>query len=206
MTDESFDRQDPGDAGLAAFLAEPSMWDDPDPSVEDAIVAAIAAERDLVRPEVAPAVAPVVALDARRRWAVPLLVGAAAAVLVVGLLATFLRDDTVTPEIELALAATDLAPDAKGLVEIDTTPLGTRLILDVSGLPPAPAGQYYEAWLRTGPETGVSAGTFHLRGGNGRIELWAGVTIEDYPLFTVTIQDEADVASSGQVVLKGRVE
>ncbi|MDW3219153.1 MAG: anti-sigma factor [Acidimicrobiales bacterium] len=198
MTEDSFDSQDPVDADLAAFLAEPSMWDELDPAVEDAIVAAIAEERDLV--------APVIAVDARRRWVTPLLAGAAVVVLVAGLLVTFLRDDTVTPEIELALDATDLAPSAEGLVEIDTTPLGTRLILDVSGLPPAPAGQYYEAWLRTGPDVGVSAGTFHLRGGDGRIELWAGVTIEDYPLFTITIQDEADPTSSGRVVLKGLVE
>ncbi|GJM38690.1 MAG: hypothetical protein DHS20C19_20570 [Acidimicrobiales bacterium] len=202
MTDDSFDSQDPVDTDLAAFLAEPSMWDELDSSLEDAIVAAIAQERDLVRP----AVAPVVSIDSRRRWAAPLLAGAAVVVLVAGLLATFLRDDTVTPEIELALAATELAPSAEGLVEIDTTPLGTRLILDVSGLSPAPEGQYYEAWLRTGPDVGVSAGTFHLRGGDGRIELWAGVTIDDYPLFTITIQDEADPTSSGQVVLKGLVE
>ncbi len=39
----------------------------------------------------------------------------------------------------------------------------------------------------------------------GEIELWAGVTTEDYPLFTVTIQDEADPVSSGRVVLRGTV-
>jgi hypothetical protein len=90
-------------------------------------------------------------------------------------------------------------------VTIAETPLGTRLILDVAGLPPAAPGQYYEAWMRTGPEAGVSAGTFHLRGGDGEIELWAGVTLDAYPLFTITIQDEADPLSSGRVVLKGRV-
>lgn len=41
----------------------------------------------------------------------------------------------------------------------------------------------------------MSAGTFHLR----------GVTAADYPLFTITIQDEADAESSGRVVLEGRV-
>jgi hypothetical protein len=61
-------------------------------------------------------------------------------------------------------------------------PLGTRLILDVAGLPPAEPGEYHEAWMRTGPEVGVSAGTFHLRGDHGQIELWAGVTADNYPL------------------------
>jgi hypothetical protein len=63
----------------------------------------------------------------------------------------------------------------------------------------------YEAWLRKDADVGVSAGTFHLRGGDGELELWAGVSIEDYPLVTVTLQDEADPVSSGQVVLRALV-
>ena len=53
-------------------------------------------------------------------------------------------------------------------------------------------------------DVGVSAGTFHMRGGDGSIELWSGVSPDDYPLVTVTIQQEADGAeSSGRVVLRG---
>ena len=86
------------------------------------------------------------------------------------------------------------------------TPIGTRIILDVAGLPPAEPGTYYEAWMRVDAETGVSAGTFHLRGGDGEIELWSGVTAADYPLLTVTVQDEGQAASSGVVVLRGRID
>ena len=199
MPDEPFDRRDVVDADLAALLADESTWEPLDPAIEDSIVAAITAEADP-----AGVVTPIGAAGRRQR---PLLLaGAAAALLLViaGLFAVDRGSDDPAGT-ELALEATELAPDATGLVTIDDTPLGTRLILEVAGLPPAAEGQYYEAWLRTGPELGVSAGTFHLRGGDGEIELWAGVTAVDYPLFTITIQDEGDPQSSGLVVLRGRV-
>ncbi len=146
----------------------------------------------------------------RRRWVGPLL-GAAAALVAVAAISLGVRlteDDTEPPPDHLvALAATELAPGAEAVADVVATPLGTRIILDVRGLPPAPEGQYYEAWLRQSPEVGVSAGTFHLRGGDGTIELWAGVTVDTYPLITVTLQEEgAGAASSGRVVLKGSVD
>lgn len=196
VPDEPFDT-DPGiDADLAALLAEPALWEPADAGLEDAVVAAIAAES---------ASSGVVVPLTRSRHR--LVAAAAAVVLVVLMVGAVLsiRETSAPGGIELALEATELAPAATGVVSIDDTPFGTRLVLAVSGLPPAAADQYYEAWLRTGPEVGVSAGTFHLRGGDGEIELWAGVTAADYPLFTITIQDEADAESSGRVVLKGRV-
>lgn len=236
---------------LAALLGDPEVWDEPDPDLEDSVLAAVrsaivaegsagtavvtedeaspARPLDLVprpehrgmddreepagepleRPEPVPEAVPdVVPIErARRRWVGPLLGAAAALVLVaaVGLASLTLRGDD-DPDLEVALVGTDLAPDATAVAEVTGTPMGTRLVLDVTGLPPAPDGQYYEAWLRQSPEIGVSAGTFHLRGGDGAIELWSGVTVDRYPLITVTIQDEdAGAMSSGRVVLKGTV-
>lgn len=224
-------------AALGDLLGDEAVWEEPTPGLEDAVVAAIhqemggagmapitdigSAERRAAEPGLAPLDrprvleqgdhAPVVPIDRRpRRWVGPLL-GAAAALLAVAafsLGARLLADDTEVPADHLvAMAGTDLAPDASAVAEVLATPLGTRIILDVTGLAPAPEGQYYEAWLRQNPEIGVSAGTFHLRGGDGAIELWAGVLVDDYPLITVTLQDEgAGAASSGRVVLAGRVD
>ena len=110
--------------------------------------------------------------------------------------------EIAAPDHQLELAGTDLAPNASALAAVTITDRGTKIVLDVSDLPPAPPGSYYEAWLRKDAEIGVSAGTFHLRGGDEPLELWAGVPIDDFPLLTVTIQDEAQPMSSGRVVLK----
>ena len=187
------------EARIAGYLQDPAMWEPASTSGEDDLVAAIAAQRQTSEaPHVAPG-------RERRRSTRPFLAGVAAALLVVAGVAAALqlRGDS---GIELTLAGTELDPDASAQVTIETTDIGTRLVLDVSDLDPPEDGYYYEAWLRTGPDVGVSAGTFHMRGGDGEIELWAGVLIEDYPLVTVTLQEEAAEASSGVVVLKGLVE
>ena len=203
---------------LASILGDASMWETSDPADEEAIFAAISeladaepaaaiTERISSAPHIAEPVraetpSNVVSISSSRRWAGPFAAGIAATLaLVLGISA--LTGGSDREGIELALAGTDLAPEAEGVVEVVETPNGTVLLLDVSGLPPAPEGSYYEAWVRQDAQVGVSAGTFHLRGGGGEIELWAGVTAEDYPLFTITIQDEADPVSSGRVVLKG---
>lgn len=201
MPNEPSEQETPVDPELAALLADAGMWEPPDASVEDAIVAAIAAaaaDDGSAHAVVAPI------SRARRRRGLAVAAAAALVLVVVGVFAIS-SDDGTPSGFELALAPSELAPGASGTVTIDDTPLGTRLILAVAGLPPAADGEYYEAWLRTGPEAGVSAGTFHLRGGDGEIELWAGVTAAEYPLFTITIQDETDPVSSGRVVLSGRV-
>ena len=73
-----------------------------------------------------------------------------------------------------------------------------------SGAPPAPAGSYYQGWLRNKDGDAVTIGTFHGREGTNDIILWSGVDIADYPTLTVTIQQEgAGAESSGRVVLRG---
>lgn len=224
--DDALDLSPDALAELSAFLDDASLWEETDPADEAAILAAIG---ELAMADSAPAVpfavvadvvvadvvvadaavssrgeadSNVVSISTARRWLGPFAAGIAAALaLVIGV--SVLTADSDREGVELALAGTDLAPDAEGVVEIVDTPNGTVLLLDVSGLPPAPEGSYYEAWVRKDAQVGVSAGTFHLRGGGGDVELWAGVTTADYPLFTVTIQDEADPVSSGRVVLKG---
>ncbi len=204
-------------ADLVALLADDAVWEDLDRNVTEDTIAAVMAEvaeaaPSTPKPELPPPTAPVIDLESRRRpqWSSALLGAAAALLLAVGgfvvLNAVSSADDDPS-DISFALEATDLEPTAAGNVDLTTTPNGTRIVLETTGLPPAPEGTYYEAWLRTGPDFGVSAGTFHLRGGGGvEIELWAGVSFEDFPLFTVTLQPVGMTESSGQVVLLARLD
>jgi hypothetical protein len=220
-------------AQLDALLESPALWDEPEQADEEMIVAAILAEAGTGTPAVpldveqetdpapidrgpaevaadtaADEGATVVPISSARRWFSPALSAAAGFVIaLVGVGAILaITGQAEDGEVELALAGTDLAPEAQAVARIVDLPAGTRVELDVSMLDPAPPGTYYEVWLRQDAEVGVSAGTFHLRGGDSAIELWAGVSAEDYPLVTVTIQEEAQTESSGRVVLRGLLE
>ena len=223
------DRPDASPDSIEAMLSDAALWDEPSADLEDQIVAAIAAEREdapdqptmglPMLPVVAAPTAHVSDLTARRRVRRPALTGFASgvaaalalfAVLSVGGFPGFGSDsgDVNIDSIEVTLAATDLAPaTATADAVVTEGELGTRLVVDFEDLPPAEDGTYYEAWLRQSPEIGVSAGTFHLRGGDGAIELWSAVSPGDYPMLTVTVQQEGDGAeSSGQVVLAARLD
>ncbi|MFG1661450.1 anti-sigma factor [Micromonospora chersina] len=138
-----------------------------------------------------------------------MLVTATAAVAVVaGSLgsAAFLNDDDGGTDVgTMKLAATALAPGASADVAIRDTPSGTKVTVDANGLPPAPKGTYYEAWM-VGARGAVAIGTFHLRGGSRDVVLWSGVELSDYPKLTITTQQEGGgPASSRRVVLAGEI-
>jgi Anti-sigma-K factor rskA len=222
LTDDHEDLQ--ANDALDALLARSEVWEDPPPGLEDAVVAAIAVEARNTPSSPAP-VAGQEAPSVGRREAPParrprrgtgssgprraLTLVAAAAVLTLAALGALVvvggGDDT-DEEFAVALTGTELAPSASAIAEIESTPLGVKIVLDVEGLPGAPPGTYYEAWLRS-EDDGVSAGTFHLRGGDGAIELWSGVDDPAYSVITVTLQDEGGGAeSSGRVVLRGELQ
>lgn len=206
---------------LAGLLADEAVWDEPDPAVEDRVVAAIVAEAAAAgstgpagpgAPARAPRRRGRGRVDGKRsgRSGLVLLAGTAAAAaliaVVVGVAA--LRSPPGSGGQQLALRPPSSLPSpAEGDALLDERADGTRILLDVRHLAPAAPGTYYEAWLRKSPQVGVSAGTFHLRGGGTeQIELWAAVSPRDYPLFTVTLQQEGGGAeSSGKVVLAGRL-
>ena len=217
-------------AELEALLAEDDLWTPVPEETQASIVAAVmdevgaaeagaaevsAAEEieahdepasdsvvtPMVRPQAAARTTP-----EQSRWA-SFALGAAAALLLVAGIFGVARLGGSSPDLKVELAGTDLAPAASAIAEVTSTPNGTRIVIEVNDLPPAPPGTYYEAWLRKDTAIGVSAGTFHLRGGGGtEIELWAGVTPDEFPLLTVTLQDEAQPESSGQVVLKALLD
>jgi hypothetical protein len=191
---------------LLATLRQQELWVEPPVDLEDRTMAALRAERET---------GPAAAVDElavarerrsrRRRWA-PMLVAAAAAV-AVGTVATVAVIGNDGPEAAVVtLAGTELEPDATGRATIAPMDSGFEIELDISGLPPAPAGTYYQGWLRNEDGDAVTVGTFHGREGTDDIILWSGVDVADYPMVTVTIQHEgAGAESSGQVVLRGEI-
>ena len=202
MTDHLDSLPDPSDddlAALAALLARAEPWDEPPRDLEDAVVAAITNEAgalpDLARPTRA----------ARRADAVwsrnrVLVAAAAIAVVVAGVVVMTRGSDDGTV---FALAGTDAQPGASAEVVVSATPDGLKILLEPHGLPGAPEGYMYEAWV--GDDTiGVSAGTFHLRGGNSRIELWAGVTGKQFHRLWITLEPiDDEAASSSDARLRG---
>jgi len=129
----------------------------------------------------------------------PWLVAAAAAAAAIVLA---LPSNGSAPDFRAALGGTPLASAASGSAAFTDTPSGVRIELDVRGLSRAPAGFYYQAWVR-GPRGLVAIGTFHT---GGRITLWSGVDIRRYPSLSVTLEPEdGDPASSGRKVLTGSI-
>jgi hypothetical protein len=190
-------------------MADPAMWAEPDAGLERRVVAAVErAEIDAREP----APAPVVTLDERRRLRdrlrIPLpalgLVAAAllfGAVLGGGLMRAV--DRSSSPDAEVALAATPLAPGASGDAEVRNDANGVEIKLHLSGLPRAPAGSFYQAWVKSDTDL-VPIGTFHT--GEGEIVLWSGVPIDRYHTITVTLEaEDGNQASSGKRVLVGEL-
>jgi hypothetical protein len=187
---------EPAAEELAAFgelLRSQAVWEELPAGLEDSIVAAIGTEVELSTPA---------STRRRPRWLT--VVAAIVVAFGLGALVTQLGDgDPDKPAVtEFALSPTDLAGSATGTIELAELRNGLRIILAVDSLPPAPEGQFYEAWMRKA-DSGVSAGTFHMRGETGAIELWAGVLNDAYPIFSITLEDEdGDPSSSGRVVMK----
>ncbi|MGI9613078.1 MAG: anti-sigma factor [Acidimicrobiales bacterium] len=205
------------------LLRDPTVWAEPSDGVGDSVLAAILAEQASTAapapiennwpPPTQPeqrAITNVVdferpASEANRRrvrrW-LPIAAAAALAIIALGSVAALsLRSsaDPDDPDLQtVALAPSDLAPQGTVTAEVVERPNGVRIVLDLSGLPPAPDGFFYQAWLvRPEPRNAVSAGTFHLRGGDGSIELWAGVSTEEYTTLSVTLSPESDPTSPG---------
>jgi hypothetical protein len=191
---------------LLAILRQEELWVDPPANLEDRTLAALRAERDTGPAPTVDEIAVARERRTRRRGWAPMLV-AAAAVVAVGAVATVAVTGSDEPESAVVtLAGTELEPDAAGRANIAPMDSGFEIELDISGLPPAPAGTYYQGWLRNEDGDAVTIGTFHGREGTDDIILWSGVDIADYPMLTVTIQQErAGAESSGQVVLRGEI-
>jgi hypothetical protein len=187
-----------------SLLADPALWAEPGPDLEQRVVAAVAETRRVTPTEVTAPTEPPAEMTRRRtshrlRNAV---LGAAAAVLVaVGLAAVVTTQRDHPLEFAATLSGTELAPAASGSATMTKTTSGWRIHLSASGLPRLDNGRYYQAWLKNPAGTLVPIGTFN----EGRdVTLWSGAAPSDFPTITVTRQvAAAGPASSGQKVLVG---
>ncbi|MGA9597752.1 MAG: anti-sigma factor [Acidimicrobiia bacterium] len=167
-------------------LGTSMLWEEPSPELGDQIEALIASSGESPKPRVTP----------MRRWWVG-VVSVAAVIVIVSLVGSALAMRHRAPDWEVALPATDLAPNAVATVSGWNEDAGTRMMLAVSGLDPAPRGYIYEFWLSQG-STHVSAGTFHS---GGHVELWAGVRRGDFPRMWVTLEPLDEDAGPSTVTM-----
>lgn len=188
------------------LLADETVWAEPAPEGVEDLLAAIHAESAGAQSAVGrPSPSPARRGAYRRRGG--LIVGSAVAALVVvagavGILVRGAGDDDGQ---EFDVAGTELAPEASAVATVEELGSGVSIELDVSGLPPAEPGTYYQAWVK-GSEGLVTVGTFHMRGRDDNVDLWSGVPLDRYPTLTVTLQQEGGgQESSGRVVLSGEV-
>jgi hypothetical protein len=229
------------------LLADPAVWSDPPPQLEDRTLAAIQAQVAAHR-RTAPAVGdPNAELEAvtpaagsaggqpsvraaastqrpdgdrtADRWSTRLpaqgkptaargifrrpavLMAAAAVVGAVGLTAVVLLNQEEQRRFDIALSATGLAPNASGTATAVRTDSGWEIRLDAAGLPRLDGGRFYQAWLKNAEGRLVPVGSFNE---GTDVVLWAGVSPQDYPVFTVTAEEaDGDQTSSGQLVMTG---
>ncbi len=139
---------------LAELLADPSTWAEPDPALEEAVVAAVAgaepaalADADAdAKPEPAARPTPIgpTAIDSRprrqRRRGVALSVLAVAAAVVIVLGVVVATRNGTRADFKAQLTATAIAPGASGSAAITHNDAGFRIQLNAAGLP-ATAGR-----------------------------------------------------------------
>jgi anti-sigma-K factor RskA len=85
---------------------------------------------------------------------------------------------------------------AKAEAKVRNTPQGRLVELEVEGLPPAPAGSYYECWFVGAGDTlakpnRVSAGTFAMPdSGSYKVEMMSAADAARFPKMGVTVEPD----------------
>jgi hypothetical protein len=188
---------------LRGLLSAPAAWEQPDPGLEDRVVAAIADEakarpssarvrrRAFLRRPIFP----------RSAYAVAGFAAVAAAAVAIALAAS--NSARAPTQLAMVVSGTPLAPGASGSATLTKTSSGWRIELSATGLPHLANGRYYEAWLRNAAGVLVPVGTFNDA---RHVTLWAGVPPTQYPTLSVTRQQaNGNPTSSGERVLTGTV-
>lgn len=177
-------------------LANQATWAEPPPQVADGVLAALAEEggRVVAGPE-----------ERTARWPM-VLAGAGGLVAIAALVLGTVNVVQGESENVVAMSGTELETSALGEAAFGPNEAGWWIRLDVTGLPPAPEGSYYEGWVWSDDGEGVSIGTFHLRGEDMPIVLWSGVPLAEYPSIWVTLESEDEgPEASDLIVMTGRI-
>ena len=193
---------------LRELLRDPATWAEPDPGLEDRIVAAVAAEAAAgppIAPDAGGTQVPAARPQRRRRHRLAYALGGAAAAASVAatLVVTTVGGGGGVHQYVAALAPGAAAPGASGTVALSPTPAGWRVELRASGLPRLDNGRYYEAWMVNSAGVRVPIGTFNQ---GPAVTLWSGVSPKQFATVTVTEQDTSPGGASGGRVLVGHVD
>ncbi|HEX6658324.1 MAG TPA: anti-sigma factor, partial [Ilumatobacter sp.] len=182
---------------LRALLADPGLWDEPAPGLEDAVVAAVTGavssrsgstiapmppavpsptSPTTSTPSTAPSATVIPIARHRSRWTRSFVLMGAAAAAVIAVVATMVvvtggQDDRQT--FSMVLEPTEALPGAAGSATLTRTDSGWQIELDTTGLPRLDEGDFYQAWLRNEDGTLVPVGTFNE---GSDVVLWAGVS------------------------------
>jgi Anti-sigma-K factor rskA len=192
---------------LRTVLDAPATWEEPDPGLEDRVVAAIADEARRAQPAPADASTP---SGRRPLWARlgirrPALalggLATAAAAIVVALVIALGGNSAKPLQFAMVVSGTSLAPAAHGSATLTKTESGWRIELKATGLPHLAGGRYYQAWLKNPAGILVPVGTFNDA---QNVTLWSGAPVTQFRAFSVTEQlANGNPASSGRRVLVG---
>lgn len=183
---------------IREVLAEETTWSEPPPQVLDSVLASVGAGEG-------PPPGAGKGAGTGRPWAILAAVAGVAAV-AVALVWGPLGETAEPADTVVALAGSELAPEAEGTAAVRPTASGWWIRLDVAHLAPAPEGSYYQGWVAN-EQAEVSIGTFHMRDGEEPVVLWSGVSLLEYPTIAVTLQQEGgDHGPSNSVVLTGSTE
>jgi Anti-sigma-K factor rskA len=194
------------DAELAALLADPAAWAEPDEALAERVVGAVSA---------AGSATPALRSARRtRRWVAPVVAAAvgAAAAAVIAVVAWPQSAEAPSAEREapagdtLQMVGTDLAPLGDGTAVVGQRESGWAISLSIPDLPRLGGGEFYQVWVADcdGRSSVPGGSFFDLREAVG----WVGVPMDEFPRVSVTresLAPGADVgqASSGQVVSTG---
>ncbi|MGZ5385213.1 MAG: anti-sigma factor domain-containing protein [Acidimicrobiia bacterium] len=166
-------------AKMSSTLSSHSLWEEPPSDLSDRILQTVRGldERDYSDTRAQPE---------HQRTA---LFAGVAVTLLIALAGTFFATRSLTADWEMTLATSEELPGATAVIRGWSTAMGTRMVLDITGVEDAPSGSYYEIWMTAPDGRHISAGTFS---GSGRVTAFAGVRRADYPRIWITLETADD--------------